>query len=61
MEEWRERGTGGMEGKNSSTNEHTHTYPWWKNNTDHNNNNSMLTMLPKKCAAALGEQLGLCV
>lgn len=26
MEEWRERGTGGMEGKNSSTNEHTHIH-----------------------------------
>lgn len=40
----------------------THTYPWWKHNIDHNHSKkSMLTMLPKKCAAALGEQLELCV
>lgn len=59
MEEWRE----GREGWRAriAAPMNTHTYPWWKHNTDHNNNNSVLTMLPKKCAAALSEQLVLCV
>lgn len=67
MEGWRNGGKEGREGWRAriaaptNIHTHTHTYPWWKHNTDHNNNNSMLTMLPKKCAAALGEELGLFV